>query len=216
MAVLAAKDQRQTKSKWQKLTSLNLNQHLRVGSSSWLLKEAKGATLFDKFVLTSLKAMYLGARVLIRIVLGKNRRDRFYINKKINFSDFLYNSVDLLKLDKSLLLVFKAPKYNYMFYSRITRKVENFLINDMYTSMSSHEDDVLQYFSPKEGDVVVDVGAAFGFYTLISSMKVGTRGRVIAIEAQPDSFEMLNLNIKLNRLDNVITLNYGHILGRPS
>ena len=74
--------------------------------------------------------------------------------------------------------------------------------------MSSHEDDVLQYFSPKEGDVVVDVGAAFGFYTLISSMKVGTRGRVIAIEAQPDSFEMLNLNIKLNRLDNVITLNY--------
>ena len=45
-----------------------------------------------------------------------------------------------------------------MFYSRMTRKVENFLINDMYTSMSSHEDDVLQYFSPKEGDVVVDVG----------------------------------------------------------
>ena len=30
----------------------------------------------------------------------------------------------------------------------------------MYASMSSHEDDVLQYFSPKEGEVVIDVGAA--------------------------------------------------------
>jgi FkbM family methyltransferase len=190
------------------LASLNSNHRLIVGSSSWLLKEAKGANLFDKIVLTSLKIMYLGARVLIRIALGKKGRDKFYIDKKINFNDFLYNSIELLKLDKSLLLVFEAPKYNYRFCSRITRKVENFLINDMYASMSSHEDDVLQYFSPKEGEVVIDVGAAFGFYTLISSIKVGTRGRIIAIEAQPDSFKMLNRNIKLNRLDNVITLNY--------
>ena len=30
----------------------------------------------------------------------------------------------------------------------------------MHASMSSHGDDVLQYFSPKEGEVVIDVGAA--------------------------------------------------------
>jgi hypothetical protein len=29
----------------------------------------------------------------------------------------------------------------------------------MYAGMSSHGDDVLQYFSPKEGEVVIDVGA---------------------------------------------------------
>ena len=33
-------------------------------------------------------------------------------------------------------------------------------------------------------------------------------GKVVAIEAQSDSFEMLNQNIKLNGLANVITLNY--------
>ena len=60
---------------------------------------------------------------------------------------------------------------------------------------------------PKEGDIVVDVGGAFGFYTILASKRVGSRGKVIAIEAQHDSFEMLNRNIKLNRLTNVITLN---------
>jgi FkbM family methyltransferase len=74
--------------------------------------------------------------------------------------------------------------------------------------MSLHEDDILQLFSPKEGDTVVDVGAAFGLYTLISSMKVGSGGMVIAIEAQLDSFKMLNRNIKLNNLTNALTLNY--------
>jgi FkbM family methyltransferase len=78
----------------------------------------------------------------------------------------------------------------------------------MYASMSSHEDEIVEHFNPKEGDVVVDVGAAFGFYTILSSKSVGLNGKVVAIEAQPDSFEMLNQNIKLNGLANVITLNY--------
>jgi FkbM family methyltransferase len=78
----------------------------------------------------------------------------------------------------------------------------------MYASMSSHEDEIVEHFNPKEGDVVVDVGAAFGFYTILSSKRVGLNGKVVAIEAQPDSYEMLNQNIKLNRLANVITLNY--------
>jgi FkbM family methyltransferase len=74
--------------------------------------------------------------------------------------------------------------------------------------MSSHEDDVIEHFTPKEGDVVVDVGAAFGFYSILASRKVKGSGRVIAIEPQPDSFEMLNRNIKLNGLTNITTLNY--------
>ncbi|HEX2231431.1 MAG TPA: FkbM family methyltransferase, partial [Nitrososphaeraceae archaeon] len=64
------------------------------------------------------------------------------------------------------------------------------------------------HFSPKQGDIVVDIGAAFGFYTIISSKRVGTNGKVLAIEAHPSNFEMLNRNIKLNQLTNVIPLNY--------
>ena len=182
--------------------------HSSVGSNAWLLKEAKGARLFDKSVLLLLKIIYLGTRVLLRIVLGKKRRDRLYLERAITFIDFLYRSIEFMGLDNSVLLEFSVPKYDYKFYSLITRKVDNFLIHDIYASMSSHEEDIIERFSPKEGDIVVDIGAAFGFYTIISSKRVGTNGKVVAIEAHPGNFEMLNRNIKLNRLTNVIPLNY--------
>ena len=179
-----------------------------VGSNAWLLKEAKGARLFDKSVFLLLKVIYLGTRVLLRIVLGKKRRDRLYLERGINFEDFLYTSIESLRLDNYVLLEFKVSKYDYKFYSLITRKIENFLIHDVYTSMSSHEEDIIERFTPKEGDIVVDIGAAFGFYTIISSKRVGTNGKVVAIEAHPANFEMLNRNIKLNQLTNIIPLNY--------
>src|ERR671919_2099235 len=182
--------------------------HSSVGSHDWLLKEAKGARLFDKSVLLLLKVIYLGTRVLLRIVLGKKRRDRLYLKRGINFKDFLYRSIESLRLDNYVLLEFKVSKYDYKFYSLITRKIENFLIEDMYNSMSAHEDDIIERFSPKQGDIVVDIGAAFGLYTIISSKRVGAQGKVVAIEAHPSNFEMLNRNIKLNQLTNVIPLNY--------
>ncbi|MCC2649537.1 MAG: putative methyltransferase FkbM family [Nitrososphaeraceae archaeon] len=179
-----------------------------VGNSAWLLKYAKGGRLFDKSVLLLLKFIYLGSRVLLRIVLGKKRRDRLYVERGINFKDFLYRSIEFLSLDNYVLLEFSVPKYDYKFYSLITRKVENFLIHDVHTSMSAHEDDIIECFTPKEGDVVIDIGAAFGFYTIIGAKRVGTNGKVVAIEALRDSFKMLNRNIKLNQLTNVISLNY--------
>jgi FkbM family methyltransferase len=47
-----------------------------------------------------------------------------------------------------------------------------------------------------------------GKYTIIASKRVGTNGKVIAIEAHPGNYEMLNRNIELNGLTNVTTLNY--------
>ena len=179
-----------------------------VSMDTLLLKEAKGATKKDKLVLFSLKNIYLGLRFLGRIVLGRKKRDRLYIERGINFVGFLYNSIEFLRLDNSFLIIFNVPKYNYKFSSRITRKVPNFLIEDMYVSMTAHEDDILKQFNPKKGDVVIDIGAAFGIYTILSSKQVGPDGKVIAIEAHPGSFEMLNRNIKLNKLTNVTCLNY--------
>ena len=74
--------------------------------------------------------------------------------------------------------------------------------------MTIHEDEIIEHFTPKQGDIVVDIGAHMGRYTIISSKRVGTNGKVIAIEAHPGNFEMLNRNIKLNQLTNVIPLNY--------
>lgn len=179
-----------------------------IGSGSWLLRELKGAKLFDKCVLFSLKAIYLGTRTILRLFLGKEERDKFCVKHRLNFDDFLYRAIEFLRLDNSMLVVFTSSKYDYKFYSRITRKVNNFLIHDVYSSMVDHEEDVLEQFSPNRGDTVVDVGAAFGFYTIMASKKVGQQGKVVAIEPQPDNFEMLNRNVNLNKLANIITLNY--------
>jgi FkbM family methyltransferase len=167
---------------------------------SWLLKETKGVKTLDKCVLYSLKVIYLGLRILLRIVLGKNRRDRIFIEQGFDFNTFLYRVFKVLGIGNSMLLRIHVPKYDYKFYCRINREDLVFMTN--------HEDDIIEHFTPKQGDVVVDIGAHIGLYTIISSKRVGTNGKVVAIEADPGNFEMLNRNIKLNQLTNVIPLNY--------
>jgi FkbM family methyltransferase len=186
-----------------------------VGSGVWLLRELRGARLRDKLILLFIKFIYLGLRVVLRIIfLGKEERDKFCLKHHVTFSDFLYTSIEFLRLDNSLLVVFTSPNYGHKFYSRITRNVNNFLIHDVYTSMVDHEEDIVEQFSPKTGDIVIDVGAAFGFYAIMASKRVGQQGKVIAIEPQPDSFGMLNRNIKLNKLANIVTLNYAVSSGK--
>jgi FkbM family methyltransferase len=59
----------------------------------------------------------------------------------------------------------------------------------------------------KRGDVVVDVGAFPGDFTLHASSLVGESGKVIAIEAHPWNFALLKANVILNDLRNVILVN---------
>ena len=92
-------------------------------------------------------------------------------------------------------------KYNYHFYCR-----DN---NDDFNMMTAHEYDIIEHnFTPKDGDIVIDVGAHIGPYTLKASKRVGSNGRIIAIEADPENFDILKRNIQLNKLTNVIALNY--------
>jgi FkbM family methyltransferase len=73
--------------------------------------------------------------------------------------------------------------------------------------MTIREDEIIEHFTPKQGDIVVDIGAHMGRYTIIASKQVGTNGKVLAIEASLSNFEILNSNIKLNQLTNIISLN---------
>jgi FkbM family methyltransferase len=55
----------------------------------------------------------------------------------------------------------------------------------------------------RAGDVIYDIGAHVGFYTLLSSQLTGSAGRVIAFEPYPPNIHFLNEHIKLNQLINV-------------
>jgi FkbM family methyltransferase len=171
-----------------------------IGTNSWWLRETKGATISDKFYLSFLKIIYRGIRFSFKIALGKKRTDMFYTKRGINFKDFLYRSIKFLKIGDRLMLEIYVPKHNYNIYCPLNK--EDFIV------MTRHEDDIIERFLPKQGDIVVDIGAHMGRYTIIGSKRVGTQGKVVAIEAHPGNFEMLNRNIKLNQLTNVIPLNY--------
>jgi FkbM family methyltransferase len=54
----------------------------------------------------------------------------------------------------------------------------------------------------KRGDVVYDIGAHVGLYTLLSSDRVGPAGHVYAFEPFPRNAEYLRQHIAINRLQN--------------
>lgn len=59
----------------------------------------------------------------------------------------------------------------------------------------------------KRGDVVLDIGANIGYYTLIFAKLVGEEGKIFAFEPDPDNFALLNKNIKENKFENVVLIN---------
>jgi FkbM family methyltransferase len=183
----------------------------------WLTKQEpiRVVPILDKVIVFLVKIIYLFSymvlRLSIRITLGKKTRDRVFAKKALAFNyefdaiplfymfKFLYSIIKFLKLDNHVSLKISVPKYGYKAYCPINK---NDLIN-----MTIREDEIIELFTPKEGDVVVDIGAHMGRYTIIGSKRVGTNGKVVAIEANPSNFEMLNRNIKLNQLTNIISLN---------
>ncbi|HWD23850.1 MAG TPA: FkbM family methyltransferase [Acidimicrobiales bacterium] len=56
----------------------------------------------------------------------------------------------------------------------------------------------------RQGDVVLDIGANIGYYTLILARLVGDHGRVYAFEPDPANFHLLKKNVRANGYQNVV------------
>lgn len=63
-----------------------------------------------------------------------------------------------------------------------------------------HEPKTISWFRISKGDVVVDVGAHIGRYTLLAA-RAGAR--VFSLEPDPSNFQLLEANVRLNRFDDV-------------
>jgi FkbM family methyltransferase len=95
-----------------------------------------------------------------------------------------------------IMIKVTVPKHEYRYYCKIID----------FEPWREH--DVIERFNPAKGNVVIDVGAHVGRYTLLGSKLVGMSGKVIAVEAHPDNFQLLKRNLQLNKSDNnVIALN---------
>jgi FkbM family methyltransferase len=58
----------------------------------------------------------------------------------------------------------------------------------------------------KPGMTFVDVGANWGYFTLLAAHLVGPEGRVLSLEPDPRLFQTLSSNLAMNRLDQVRAL----------
>ena len=78
-------------------------------------------------------------------------------------------------------------------------------------AMGSHERAELRFLRSflKRGDVVVDVRAGLGLYSVVAGHRVGPGGRVFALEPSPKTFERLCANVRINGLDWVECCNLG-------
>ncbi len=172
---------------------------------SWL-KNSEGIAISDKILIFFVKLVFIIINILFRVIFGKKKKNRLIQERELYYEMLwskIYNYIGINKKKNLKLHKFKMLKYNYdfEFYCRNN--------NDDIPMMTTHEyDNIERNFTTKEGDIVIDVGAHIGPYTLKTAKRVGLNGKVIAIEADPENFDILNRNIQLNKLTNVIALNY--------
>lgn len=94
-------------------------------------------------------------------------------------------------------------------YSFPSNPVFQYFADSFTKSLSQADEEIatskdfwFQHYKPQDGDVIIDIGAGCGEDALALSRAVGDAGRVIAIEAHPQTFKTLELFCRLNRLAN--------------
>jgi FkbM family methyltransferase len=66
----------------------------------------------------------------------------------------------------------------------------------------------LHFYQPVQGDTVLDLGAGLGEEMVVLSRLVGSNGKVICIEANPEVFATLSELVRRNRPGNVMAAQY--------
>lgn len=80
----------------------------------------------------------------------------------------------------------------------------------IYTFRENYEPELTIFLSRlSPGDVVVDVGANLGIYTLLAAARVQPTGRIIALEPTPTTCRYLRQSVNLNSFENVSVIQAG-------
>ncbi|MBD1109344.1 FkbM family methyltransferase [Pelagibacterales bacterium SAG-MED50] len=116
----------------------------------------------------------------------------FYLHKKINPKGSLLINIYNFKM----LISLKYDGISKVLYMLKKRELDHKWMID-------------NELSP--GSVVLDIGANIGYYLIMVAKKIGSLGKIYAIEPDPRNIELLKKNIKLNNLDDIVYLEEGAI-----
>jgi FkbM family methyltransferase len=68
----------------------------------------------------------------------------------------------------------------------------------------------------KDSPIIIDIGAHHGAYAIILGKLVqATKGKVIAVEPNPESFDILKQNVRLNKLEDTVVCEQIAVLDKP-
>lgn len=97
---------------------------------------------------------------------------------------------------------YKRKIYNYQLYLRLS---DPGLSRDL--AIRGTREEQLKFIIDKEvasGNVILDVGANIGYYSIMLANIVGSNGKIYALEPEPTNYQTLEKNITLNKLENII------------
>jgi FkbM family methyltransferase len=134
--------------------------------------------------------MFFGFESLVRFLFGR-RLSRFFLVKV--FSQFLFWVFKILKIKGEIdgHRILLCSKVALGYFAKVIQKP--FEIKVFKENI-------------KEGDVVLDIGANIGYYTLLAAKIVGKEGKVFAFEPEEKNFFQLKENVRINNYQNVILI----------
>jgi FkbM family methyltransferase len=130
---------------------------------------------------------YIVHRLLLRIKMGKRRRNEWLQNSGLSMIDFL-----------------PERPYSINGFKAIPRRGTE----DFYMLYTSREEGIKPHLLMDDNETFVDVGANVGSYSLKIAQDYKNKGvNIIAIEAHPENYKALCRNIEINGFKNVKAIN---------
>lgn len=101
---------------------------------------------------------------------------------------------------------FSSTKLNFRLPDGNVIQFRPFALGDSEMIKDVYQHKHYDFLDLKKGDVVFDVGAHIGSFTLKAARLVQEDGLVVAMEPELENYKILKENINLNNLDNVVPL----------
>lgn len=108
------------------------------------------------------------------------------------------------------LQLFKGVQKQILFHGNIQLElaIEDWIQENLFF-LGEYENAEFTFLSAtlKQGDVVIDIGANIGLYSLFAASKIGAQGKVISFEPFQKNYQALCKNVSLNATNNVELVN---------
>mgnify|MGYP000318300651 CR=1 FL=1 len=130
-----------------------------------------------------------------------------YLNSKFDFSKLPY-ALELYNFIHKRMRIEMPEIVDTIHGFKMYLNPDDRTVSTSLALYGTYEQGITELFKKvvKKRDIVVDIGANIGYYTLLASKLVGENGKVYAFEPETENYRLLLKNIEINNAKNVIPL----------